>query len=243
MTSTTPGAGPQGRADAGYPPEPWYLRGDMVVQLRTLDADLAIERLPRGLTPVLRRGQTLAGVAWVDYRPTGVLAYRELLVAVAVLHGARPSVCVTDIWVDSVASLQGGRELWGIPKELAEFPTFDGTRFSITPTTGPGADGRAEAASATWRPACSGSSSSSGSGSGRRSVWPPSRLPFRLPTRYSLVQDLDGRLVRSRVRSTGIVEFGEIRLDVDPAGPLGHLTHGRPLRSLAVRDFRLRFGG
>src|SRR5690348_15376512 len=80
--------------------------------------------LPDGLAavvrPVLVGGRCLVGTAWVVYEPGGVLQYQELLCAVLVRHRGRPRVCIVDIWVDSVASRDGGRELWGIPKDLAE---------------------------------------------------------------------------------------------------------------------------
>ncbi len=71
----------------------------------------------------------LVATAWVHYEPGGVLSYRELLTAVLVRRGGRSLVSITDIWVDSEASLRGGRELWGIPKDLA---TFDVERAGPT---------------------------------------------------------------------------------------------------------------
>ena len=50
------------------------------------------------------------------------MSYRELLVAVAGRVGARGAPAhLLAIWVDSPASRDGGRELWGIPKGLATF--------------------------------------------------------------------------------------------------------------------------
>jgi hypothetical protein len=44
----------------------------------------------------------------------GTLAYHELIVF-------RPGVKVAHIYVDSPESMRGGREIWKLPKELAEF--------------------------------------------------------------------------------------------------------------------------
>lgn len=85
-----------------YPPPPWRLGGELLVSV-FLD----------------RHG--LVGVAFARY--DGDLAYRELLVAVA---RAPAAVTVTQIWVDSPASRAGGRELWGIPKEMATFGAAPG---------------------------------------------------------------------------------------------------------------------
>jgi len=78
--------------------------------------------------PVTIGGHGLVGTAWVEYEPGGVLQYRELLSAVLIRHRARPGVSIVDIWVESPASRDGGRELWGIPKELAELDPNRGQR-------------------------------------------------------------------------------------------------------------------
>lgn len=100
-----------------YPPEPWRLRGQL---------HLTLWLLPAGKVPpvpaarlITVAGRAVAGTAWVDYQPGSVLEYRELLAAVAVRRGLRPAVTITHIWVDSESSRDGGRELWGIPKDLA----------------------------------------------------------------------------------------------------------------------------
>ncbi|WP_433203301.1 acetoacetate decarboxylase family protein [Dactylosporangium sp. CS-047395] len=106
----------------GYPPEPWSLRGRMVVSVWMLPLALvpAVPAELHSAVRVVRLGsRALIGTAWVDYRPGGDLSYRELLAAVLMRAGLRPRVTITHIWVDSPASRDGGRELWGIPKELA----------------------------------------------------------------------------------------------------------------------------
>jgi acetoacetate decarboxylase len=67
----------------------------------------------------------LYGAAFVDYGGDGVLSYHELLVARLVRSGRTPRVRVTDIWVDSVQSRDGGRSLWAIPKDLADLSLSD----------------------------------------------------------------------------------------------------------------------
>ena len=62
------------------------------------------------------------GAAFVSYEEGSPLTYSELLVARPVStdkDGRR--VSITDIWVDSPASVAGGRELWAIPKGLCDF--------------------------------------------------------------------------------------------------------------------------
>jgi hypothetical protein len=98
-----------------YPPEPWHLRGQLWLSVFAVPRS-AIPALPAGIRPVVFGGRVLVGAAWVRYEPGGTLHYRELLSAVLVRNG----VSVLDIWVDSAQSRDGGRALWGIPKELAD---------------------------------------------------------------------------------------------------------------------------
>lgn len=102
-----------------YPPEPWSLRGDLHLSVWLLRGPVA--DVPEG-TRVVRVGPwRIVGTAWVDYQPGSVLTYRELMSTVLVRKGLRLYPSITHIWVDSPESRDGGRELWGIPKELAEF--------------------------------------------------------------------------------------------------------------------------
>jgi hypothetical protein len=110
-----------------YPPEPWRLCGDLHTSLFVVPlADLRVD-LPPGWQP-LRVGRFgVVGTAWVSYRPGGVLAYDELMSTLLVRRGWRVLPTITHIWVDSPASRDGGRELWGIPKQLAKFGAFVAT--------------------------------------------------------------------------------------------------------------------
>ncbi|MDQ2749249.1 MAG: acetoacetate decarboxylase family protein [Pseudonocardiales bacterium] len=107
-----------------YPPEPWRLRGDLHTSVFLVPmADMPLV-LPSGWRP-LRLGRFgVVGTAWVTYRPGGVLSYDELMSTLLVRRGWRVQPTITHIWVDSPASRDGGRELWGLPKELASFRAF-----------------------------------------------------------------------------------------------------------------------
>ncbi|MFD7653743.1 acetoacetate decarboxylase family protein [Actinosynnema sp. NPDC059797] len=135
-----------------YPPEPWVLHGDAYASLWLADA----ARLPpTPVRPLTVRGRAVVGTAFVDYRPPG-LTYHELAVAVLVRRGWRLGVSVTQIWVDSPVSRAGGRELWGIPKELATFdsPTsaHDGRGPIARLATSPARPGpRLPLAASTWQ--------------------------------------------------------------------------------------------
>ncbi|WP_232323636.1 acetoacetate decarboxylase family protein [Catenuloplanes japonicus] len=107
-----------------YPGEPWHLKGRMHVSVWLVPA-AALPAHPQGLAaPPLRIfGRVPVGAAWVSYEPGGVLTYRELLSARLVRDRGRVRATITEIWVDSEASRDGGRELWGIPKDLADLVT------------------------------------------------------------------------------------------------------------------------
>ncbi|HCB06324.1 MAG TPA: hypothetical protein DEQ43_19155 [Nocardioides bacterium] len=79
----------------------------------------------------------LYGAAFVSYDEGSPLTYHELLVArpvSTVEHGRR--VTITDIWVDSPASVAGGRELWAIPKGCATSPSTPPTPARCRPPSG-----------------------------------------------------------------------------------------------------------
>jgi hypothetical protein len=105
---------------ADHPPSPWHLVGDGYLSGWFLPAD-ELPAVPQGIRPVVTGGRGLVVTAWVDYRPGGVLAYHELMATVAVHNGHGVGASITHIWVDSPESRAGGRALWHIPKELAEF--------------------------------------------------------------------------------------------------------------------------
>jgi hypothetical protein len=157
----------------------------------------------------------VVGAAWVEYEPGGVLTYRELLVAVLVRAGLRPRVTITHIWVDSVPSRDGGRALWGIPKDLAE--------LEIT-------DNRATAASA-------------GATLATAILQSGPRLPFRWPVGFRVLQSLHSGPKTSRVRASGRIAFDRSQWTVPAGGPLGFLAGRRPLLTVALREFRMLFGG
>ena len=197
---------------AEYPPEPWYLSGDLHCSAWCVPVG-ALPELPSGVRPLTVAGQAFVFAAWADYRPPGVLSYRELLVAVVVRGG--PRVTIPRIWVDSPASLAGGRALWHIPKEAAEFRLTDEPEFAAEAR----ADGNLLAGTEFRR---------------RRA------LPFRLPLAFSVLQHGPRR---SRVRVAARLGVARSVWRVGAGGPAAFLTGRRPVVSLVARDFRMRFGG
>lgn len=201
--------------ETSYPPEPWDLKGLGYVSLWSVPARV-LPALPPGVRPISLFGRAIVATAFVDYLPGGLLAYHELLVAPLVRSGVRPGLSITDIWVDSPASRAGGRELWGIPKELAEFdlthePAFHGSARA----------GGTLVADARVRPGRVGA-----------------RLPF--PLRGNTLQTLNESLASTPLRATGKVRLASASWHVD--GPLWWLRPYRPFLTVAAVDFGLRFG-
>ncbi|MET9101196.1 acetoacetate decarboxylase family protein [Streptomyces antibioticus] len=201
-----------------YPDEPWHLAGQMYLSLWAVRR-AAIPPVAPGLRPLTVAGRGLVGAAWVVYENDSVLHYSELLRAVLVRDGARARVCVTDIWVDSEASMAGGRALWGIPKEMAAFDaerTDGGASFTARTGQGVLATGR---------------------------CIERGRLPGRWPLAYKVAQSLDGRIKTSPVRSRAELRRARAEWTAPAGSPVAALGDRPPLISLALRDFTLRFGG
>jgi len=92
-----------------HPPPPWHLFGELII------------------VPALVRPRALGGVMLANYT-SGTLVYRELIV----FDRATPrGMVVSHIYVDDPQSLSGGHEIWGLPKELADF-TYTPTRFTAS---------------------------------------------------------------------------------------------------------------
>lgn len=162
------------------------------------------------------------GAAFVAYEPPGVLTYRELLVA-RLLDARRRRVRITDIWVDSETSREGGRVLWAIPKELAEID-LEETRVGPTAHTSLGARvGGTTVASAQFASA-------------------PGAALVRTPFSATIEQERDGATVVTpwRGSSRALPALGS--WDVDTSGPLAFLHGRRPVVSFRLSDVRLVFG-
>lgn len=104
-----------------YPPAPWRSAGE--IHLGLFRAAQAAPLGHSGFRP-LGDGRWLA-IAAIRYQE-GPLRYDELAIGPLVRRGLRPGIWVRDIYVDDEASLRGGRELWGLPKQLARFAFRDG---------------------------------------------------------------------------------------------------------------------
>ena len=204
---------------AEYPPEPWDLTGSGLISVWRVPVD-AVPTLPAGARALTLRGQALATTMLVRYDERGAMAYRELLAGVLVRHGRGVALSITDIWVDSEASMAGGRALWGVPKQLAAFdPDAPGGAATGSAHTGTG-------------------TVATGHLLARRG--PAVRLPF--PLRARIVQTREGRTLASPIRAGGRLRLARAEWSFDAAGPLAWLRAGRMVTSVQAEEFAMRFG-
>lgn len=111
------------RPSSAFPPAPWQLNGEFFAVGGLVPIARAREVVPADLeiVPVLP-GMTLGAIAAARYTEGSILTYSELLVVPALVRsGGKTGGWISHIYVDDETSLQGGRGIWGLPKELATF--------------------------------------------------------------------------------------------------------------------------
>lgn len=182
------------------------------------------------------RPRGVYGAAFVDYEPGSELTYHELLVARLVRAGRTAHVRITDIWVDSATSRDGGRSLWAIPKHLADLPLDRGVVGPVERTSFSGlAEGQHVATA-------------------RFTTLPRAamvRLPFATSTSQlrdaktgepSTVERDNADVVLSPFTGSHRGVPSRASWTFDAAGPLSFLHGRRPLASFRLKDTRLNFG-
>jgi len=110
------------------PRPPWILDGFGISGLDLVPIDRCLDFLPRGVEPVaVLPKRTVAGFFLGRYGRGSTLEYSELIAVCALVRAAgRHGFWVSHIYVDHELSRAGGREIWGLPKELAAFAWREG---------------------------------------------------------------------------------------------------------------------
>jgi acetoacetate decarboxylase len=184
----------------GYPPAPWRLTGHLVVAVAPIALEVARSLVPAPLrlAPVLP-GRALATLVLGLYGQGSTLRYAELAGTVGPVAGAGgPAALVHAIYVDDPRSLAGGRELWGVPKELA--------RFHWRP-------GAVEVSDAAGAPLLS-------------AAWREPRIHVPLPAAAPFLGALDGDVRRGRLAGTVRVAPARVALEIASGSPLAALGFG-----------------
>lgn len=193
-----------------YPDAPWHLHGDLWLSLFVV----------RGAAD---RPDGLYGAAFVDYVSPSPLTYHELLVARLVSDGRARRAHITDIWVDSPASRDGGRALWAIPKDLADFAVGRSDSGPLSDTRWSAADANGQQARARFRDV--------------------SRAVPRVPFAASTWQRREtGEAVVAPIRGRARVLPAIASWEFHPDGPLAFLRGRRSIASLRIADFEMDFG-
>ncbi len=199
-----------------YPPAPWNMHGQLW---------LSLFRVREGDHPEREPG--VYGAALVSYEQPSPLTYSELLVARPVKAAGGRRVNITDIWVDSIDSRDGGRDLWAIPKGLCDF----GRR-----TTGDRLQRTAWSTSLDGAPIVSARFADISRNAPRTpfkgSTW-QQRPEATNDSDREVVADLTGSAKALPCRSSW--QFNE-------AGPRARVAGKRPLASFRMCDFQLSFG-
>ena len=110
-----------------YPAAPWQLYGTALQSLHAIDLATARQFVPRDfeIVPVLP-GKTVGSLYVSIYESNSTLQYHELIVAPALVrYRGKIGAWISHIYVDNPLSVAGGRNIWGLPKELADFAWGD----------------------------------------------------------------------------------------------------------------------
>lgn len=112
-----------------YPQAPWTLCGYAIQTLQLIDVDKTRPFIPPEFEIVsIFPGKTLGGIYVSSYGLGSVLQYNELIIAAGfVSYAGKIGAWISHIYVDNPDSVAGGREIWGLPKELADF-TWDNSQ-------------------------------------------------------------------------------------------------------------------
>ncbi|MFN6487157.1 MULTISPECIES: acetoacetate decarboxylase family protein [unclassified Nostoc] len=116
-----------------YPQAPWTLQGYGIQILHLVNIDQVRPLIPLELEIIsVWPGKTLGSVYLSHYGSGSVLEYSELIVVPALVnYQSKFGPWISHIYVDNPDSVAGGREIWGLPKELAEFTWEQGKYVTV----------------------------------------------------------------------------------------------------------------
>ena len=202
-----------------YPQAPWTLQGYAIQTLQLVDIERSRSIIPPEFNIVsVLPGKTLGGVYVSSYGQGSVLEYNELIVVPAMVsYSGQIGGWVSHIYVDNSDSVAGGREIWGLPKELAEFTWEKGaSRSQVTVRQGN-------------RQLCSLSYSQQGFG-------------WRVPFKGNVFSALDSNILLFKGEVESRVGLVSGKLQVPAESPFASLSLGQPWLSASCEEMRLVAG-
>ncbi|ERN42353.1 acetoacetate decarboxylase, partial [Rubidibacter lacunae KORDI 51-2] len=166
-------------------------------------------------------GYTLGGIFFASYDERSTLVYDELIALAAI---ARCGSCwggwIAGIYVSASASVAGGREIWGLPKQLADF-RWDGDRVSAIGAGDPGQ----LLCELTCKPMQWGK---------------PMRWRTPLPIPGAGFGQRDGQLLHFGFRARARLSIAEAHVTIPAASPLSWLGFSQPQLTIAGTDLDLK---
>ncbi len=206
-----------------YPQAPWTLLGSAIQTLNLVDIERSRPLIPPELDIIsVWPGKTFGGVYAASYSLGSVLEYNELIiVAGLVSYSGRFGAWISHIYVDNPDSLAGGREIWGLPKELAEF-TWD--RSNPHPTISV-SQGNKQLCNLSCNEA----------------IFPIS-IPWELPLVGTVFSNLGTNLLFFKGDFHARPELVSGNLNVPLESPFANLGLGQPLVTVHSKDLRFVAG-
>jgi acetoacetate decarboxylase len=202
-----------------YPQAPWTLKGYAFLSLHLIDIAKASPFVPVELAIVSSLpGKTLGGVYLSQYTNGSNLTYSELIVVAGIVSWRGTiGAWVSHIYVNNPKSVAGGREIWGLPKEMANFHWESGDAGRVTVRQG-------DQMLCSWR------------STGRFSLL---RQRFSFPS----FSEQNGNFLR--FNSTAQANFGLVSatLDIPQSAPFGRLIDSSPLMSVRADSLDLKVDG
>ena len=116
-----------------YPAAPWHLYGTALQSLHAIDVEKAKQFVPLDFDIVsVLPGKTVGSVYLSVYEPHSTLQYHELIVVPALVrYRGKIGAWISHIYVDNPQSVEGGRNIWGLPKQMADF-TWDDRQVTVS---------------------------------------------------------------------------------------------------------------
>ncbi|AFY95203.1 acetoacetate decarboxylase family protein [Chamaesiphon minutus] len=116
-----------------YPQAPWHLYGTALQSFHTIDVEKAKQFVPLDFDIVsVLPGKTVGSLYLSVYEPHSTLQYHELIVVPALVrYRGKIGAWISHIYVDHPQSVDGGRNIWGLPKQMADF-TWDDRHVTVS---------------------------------------------------------------------------------------------------------------